>query len=315
MNNNEKYGPLPRDSDPFTRRCRFLQSWYRVEVLKIPECGPWRPGGRRVGSSLIDGEASGANFISPAAFAYAKRRVADRKDTKNNPDLTIDEFRLFNNMLSSMPMCFNLFADFRAALPANRATCSRVLGAIFNTSPIRHVKDVVVEMIPEPLSDYIDDKTAWDAAVFFSDPDGHDGLASIETKYTDKLGGNTAAKQDKKFRLAKELRVFRGDGLKWYEKQGFDQVARNLLLTIAYAQKHHLAHAKNYVLAPRNDKEAPKVVLELKSRLAPRYKESIESLPLETLVERGIMCADDFFSDHLTDFYRRYLDFDQIGHF
>jgi hypothetical protein len=311
MTNSHKYGPLPQDPHPKTRRYRLLQSWYRVEVLGIPECGPWRKGEQAVGSSLVHGEATGANFLSPAAFAYAKERVADKAA---NPSLTIDEFRLFNNMLSSMPMCFNLFADFRAGVKAGCPNCTAVLATIFGTSPISRVVEVAVEMIPQPVSDYIDDKTAWDAAILYVDDKGASGLASIETKYTDKLGGNTATKQGKKFDFAREHEVFTAEGLKWYEEHGFDQVARNLLLTLAYAHKHGLASARNYVLAPKDDEEAPTAVSQLKARLAPQFEDRIELLPLETVVERGLSCADAFFADHLNRFRRRYLDLDQIAH-
>jgi hypothetical protein len=311
MNANDRYGPLPHDAHAFTRRCRLLQSWYRVEVLKITECGPWRPTGRLVGSSLVGGEISGKNFISPEALAYARQRVADKK---TNADLTIDEFRLFNNMLSSMPMCFNLFADFRAAVKGGHAAGVTALAAIFASSPIHCVEDVVVEMIPQPTDQYIDDKTAWDAAVIYTDPAGRRGLASIETKYTDKLGGNRATKEGRKLDLAKRLGVFSPDGLLWHTENGFDQVARNLLLTLAYADKHAMAHARNYVLAPRGDDEAPAAVARLKERLAPQYKDSIEMLPLESVVERGMACADECLASHLRRFHQRYLDFSQIAH-
>jgi len=308
---NNKYGPLPHDAHLFTRRCRLLQSWYRVEVLKIIECGPWRPTGRPVGSSLVGGEVSGANFISPEAFAYAKQRVADKKD---NPDLTIDDFRLFNNMLSSMPMCFNLFADFRATVRTGRSAGRDVLAAIFTSSPIHSIDDVIVEMIPRPTHLYIDDKTAWDAAIFYTDPTGQKGLASIETKYTDKLGGNRASKEGRKLDLARKLEVFNRSGLQWYTENGFDQVARNLLLTLAYAGRHALAHARNYVLALQDDDEAAEAVAQFKTRLAPCYQDKIEILPLETVVERGLACAHDRFAAHLSRFHQRYLDFSQIAH-
>ena len=264
-----------------------------------------------MGSSLPNGEASGANFISPEAFTYAKQRVADKK---SNTDLTIDKFRLFNNMLSSMPMCFNLFADFRAAVKAGDAAGAKVLAAIFASSPIHRVEDVVVEMIPQPTHQYIDDKTAWDAAVIYTDKAGRRGLASIETKYTDKLGGNKAAKEGRKMDIAKRLGVFSPEGLRRYSENGFDQVARNLLLTLAYADKHALVCARNYVLAPRDDEEAPSVVAQMRERLAPPYKDSIEMLPLETVVERGLACADEFFADHMGRFRKRYLDFIRIDH-
>jgi hypothetical protein len=311
MNVHEKYGPIPPDRDAFKRQCRLLQCWYRVEVLKIKECGPWQPNANCVGSSLLNAESSGANFMSRAAFEYAKERVADKQQ---NADLTIDEFRLFNNMLSSMPMCFNLFSDFRVAIQSGDSNANHILTSIFSTSPISRVTDVVVEMIPQPISDYIDDKTAWDAAVFYTDADGKQGLASIETKYTDKLGANRASKQRKKFDVAERLGIFTEKGLDHYASHGFDQVARNLLLTLAYADKHQLSHAKNYVLSPADDREAPAAVAQLRERLSQKYADSIELLSLETVVERGLQVAGPTLAEHLKRFHRRYLDFSQIAH-
>ena len=311
MSNQERYGPLPKDANPLRRRCRLLQSWYRVEVLGITECGSWRRGGGPVGSSLRDGERSGANFISPTAFAYAQERVADKL---GNRDLTIDEFRLFNNMLSSMPMCFNLFADLRAAVRQGSLNATAILRAVFAASPISTVEEVVVEMIPTPTADYTDDKTAFDAAILFTDDTGRPGLASIETKYTDTLGINPASKQKRKFALAKRLCLFRDEGLCHYESRGFDQVARNLLLTFAYADRRQLASATNYVLAPQDDEEAPRAVTALQSRLAPQYRDRIVYLPLEAVVERGLTRAEGDLHNHLERFRCRYLDFGQIAH-
>jgi len=260
---------------------------------------------------LVDGHLTGANFISPQAFAYAKKRVSDKED---NPALTIDEFRLFNNMLSSMPMCFNLFADFRAAVRDSHPDATSVLAAMFPLSPIAKVQDVIVEMIPTPIEDYIDDKTAFDAAIFFADPQGRPGLVSIETKYTDKLGGNAATKQDKKFALALKLEMFTDEGLGWYRQNGFDQIARNLLLTLAYAKKHALTSAINYVLAPEQDTESPELVSQLTDRLVPAFKDRIRLLTLEQVIERGRSCQGSALARHLERFQQRYLDFGQIEH-
>jgi hypothetical protein len=66
QNTVEQYGPFPKDKDALTAWCRLLQSWYRVEVLGH-ECGPWRRETQPVGSSLVDGKTTGANFISEMA--------------------------------------------------------------------------------------------------------------------------------------------------------------------------------------------------------------------------------------------------------
>lgn len=306
-----RYGHQPHDPSSLTRKCRLLQSWYRVEVAKQSECGPWRAGTAPVGSSLVAGESSGANFISPAAFAYAKEKVAEKEV---NRDLTIDEHRLFNNMLSSQPMCFNLFADLRLGLRAGWPNAGEVVAAMFMESRIAGVESIEVEMIPRPSSEYIDDKTAFDALVLFHGQDGKSGLAAIETKYTDQLGGNVASKQDRKFALAAELNLLTQDGLAWYAERGFDQVARNLLLTFAVARRRNIENAINYVLGPDHDQATPAMIRDLKERLAPEYRDRVVWLSLERVIERGLAAAGGYYADHLLRFRKRYLDFDQIGH-
>ncbi len=306
-----RYGSQPNDASALTRKCRLLQSWYRVEVAGQTECGPWRVGASPVGSSLVGGEVSGANFISPAAFAYAREKVAEKRI---NPDLTIDEHRLFNNMLSSQPMCFNLLADVRFALQANWPGTTHLLAAMFAESRMARIKSVDVEMIPRPVSAYVDDKTAFDALILFDDKHGNQGMAAIETKYTDKLGGNIASKQDRKFALAANLQLLTKEGTSWYRERGFDQIARNLLLTLAFAHRHGIHTASNYVLGPINDVQTPRMVADLNAHLTPAYQNCVKWLPLEDAVKRGLTVADAYFGDHLHRFHRRYLDFSQIEH-
>jgi hypothetical protein len=47
---------------------------------------------------LVGGDKSGSNFVSQAAFRYPLQRARDKVICS---DLTLDEYRLFNNMLSS----------------------------------------------------------------------------------------------------------------------------------------------------------------------------------------------------------------------
>lgn len=305
----EQYGSQSSTDNLFTKHCRLLQSWYRVEVLKQASYGPWRVGGRPVGSVLVDGEQTGANFITCAAFAFAKEKVAQKR---GNRDLTIDEYRLFNNMLSSQPMCFNLFSDLRDGIACSDPVAQRIVAAMFNESRIKQVDQVDVEMIPQPTTDYIGDKTAFDAAILFTDIDGTPGIASVETKYTDHLGKNAASKDVLQWQFVRKLDLLTHEGVKYYEEHKFDQVIRNLMLTLAYAQKHQRLNAINYVVALENDDEARLAVDELRTRLAAQYKNSIMLLPLQVIVERGLAVANPEFADILDTFQRRYLDFSPV---
>jgi hypothetical protein len=65
----------------------------------------------KLGSTLPDDFAreTGANFISPAV----RHAVLDRIQTEQ-PGESIEQNRLFSNLLSSMPLCFNLFGELWA---------------------------------------------------------------------------------------------------------------------------------------------------------------------------------------------------------
>ena len=100
-------GPQYWRDEPFTARMRLHQSWYRAEVLAVAcGTGPHRESSNAYGNMLrpADGEA-GLNFLTPAIFDVARARLArgDRDGGK------VEEFRLLHNLLSSQPMCFNLF--------------------------------------------------------------------------------------------------------------------------------------------------------------------------------------------------------------
>jgi hypothetical protein len=281
--------------------------------LKQTACGPYKPGGYCVGSALVDGAGTGANFLTLAARACAWEKLAEKNLL--NPDLTVDRYRLFNNMLSSQPMCMNLFADLRLAVQHGNANAGEIVRAMFRELPIATVDGLEIEMLPQPKKNYIDDKTAFDAAVFFTDRDGHKGLASIETKYTDKLGGNAAVNEKFQKDKARELGLFNDEGSAWYETHHLDQIVRNLLLTVVYGERHQLRLVRNFVIAPVADQETPKLIDTLRPRLAARYRDAISLVPLEEVVDRGLGAADGPFKGHLREFRRRYLEFGPVEHF
>lgn len=299
------YGAQSKGDGILQRRCRLLQSWYRVTKLKEPEYGPFRTGGRSVGSTLVNGENSRSNFISKAAFAYANERVSEKA---RNRDLTIDEYRLFNNMLSSQPMCFNLFADLREGLQKGDQAATDVIKSMFAEAPIETIERVEVEMIPTPIKEYINDKSAFDAAILFSTKAKGKGIIAIETKYTDSLGKNRASDESIKHEVSKALKVFNPKGQRHIDAAGFNQLTRNVLLMFAYANKHSLDSVTSYVLALEEDEEAKREVDLLKSMLSPGCANCIQIVSLEAVVARGLKVATDRYASVLRKFHSRYLD-------
>ncbi len=163
-------------SEPAWRaKYRLLQSWYRQMVLKAP-AGRFR--GRYRGNHLSPewvAKYPTANFLTGEVSDYVDSRVPQVLAQGG----VIEETRLRANLLSSQPLCFNLFGHLRA-YPEHAIT---VLNATFDLD-IETIKAIEVEWAPDPAS-HLGDKTAFDAYVEYTTPDGERGFIGVETKYTE----------------------------------------------------------------------------------------------------------------------------------
>lgn len=116
---------------------------------------------------------AGYNFLTPGIFDLAERRIAEGTGK-------VEDFRLLHNMLSSQPMCFNLFGEL--ALDHNLAT--KLVRALWGEH-IARITDVRIEWAPEPVAEYLDDRTAFDAFIEYEMEDGQAGFVGIETKLSE----------------------------------------------------------------------------------------------------------------------------------
>ena len=157
-----RYGKPCSSDNAFTRKARLHQSMYRVEIGEEEGVGPTRFSMRKYGNMINGGEISGKNFLMKETFEYAKYRVKNRKENE-----TIDEFRLFNNLLSSMPMAFNLFYPLMLLLKQEPAMITPAIKAVFKQFPIFEVTEIGLEFIPTPIEKYTKDKSAMDAYIKF----------------------------------------------------------------------------------------------------------------------------------------------------
>ncbi|MCP4158869.1 MAG: hypothetical protein GY760_02240 [Deltaproteobacteria bacterium] len=301
-------GNQVKSDNKITKKFRLLQSKYRANVLKKRYgLGPNKTSKIKYGNMLVNGENTGSNFISDAAFEFAKQKVLDKQINKS---LTIDEYRLFNNMLSSMPMCFNLFSDLRKLLIEDQTETSRIVKQLFKEIDwIDKVTYIDVEFIPIPIKDYTEDKSAFDAMILVEDINGEKGLISIETKYTDLLGSNTAKNSDKKNEIIEKGKFFNQDLIDELKENGYKQLHRNYLLTYAYAKKNKFKNFINVVISPEDDKLSVEEINEMKSHML-KFKDSIAKISLEEFVERGINTGNDNFTTIMTEFRKRYFDID-----
>lgn len=318
------YGPQSASDNAFTRKARLLQAYYRVNSLKEENCGigpnkgathklkdengketgEFRPS--FYGNMLLDGESSGKNFFFKETFEYAQKRVKEKMQEE-----TIDVYRLFNNMLSSMPMAFNLFHPLMMIREKNPAALNKMIQRAFPSLPIAEVVEIKIEFIPTPVQDYTNDKSAMDAAIIFKDLNGDRYLISIETKYTDSLGTNKASDNALKYETAKRLRQFTDEGLRIIQG-GCIQIYRNYLQTEKYRLVKNLKDSLSIILAPKDHPSTQKEIDSLKMSLKPAIQHKIEKESLENFVGNLEVHCPDEFQDWLKEFHNRYLNFEVV---
>ncbi len=293
-------GPQYPKDPPFTARMRFHQSWYRANVLRVP----WGTGPKHNDTSMYgnmlrraDGQ-HGLNFLTPEIFAVARQRLEDVNGV-------IERFRLLHNMLSSQPMCFNLFGH----LVSNRELARDVLQR-FLPEPVAAVSNVVLEYAPTPQEEYLNDRTAFDAYIEFLRPDGRLGFVGVETKLTERFS--------KKVYDSLEYRHWsdRPDSPWLPEKRDqlpnvrHNQLWRDHLLAVALVRHPASTFASGYMMLVRHadDGECAGAVCGYRDLLKPNDRSVIDS-PLDQLVaavEAAVKTEAD--RDWIAAFRARYLD-------
>ena len=294
------YGPQSPKDPPFRRRMRFHQSWYRAQVLNVPcGVGPRRKSKTLYGSMLRQADgARGLNFLTPHIFQIARRRIAFRKGA-------VDEFRTLCNMLSSQPMCFNLFAplvdDLELATTLMDALLPGEIGAVHK---------VWFEYSPDPASEYLNDRTAFDAYVYYTRPDGKRGFIGIETKLSEPFTPKVYANQHY-WKWAKRPDSPWPEG-SWprLTEPRFNQLWRDHLLAVALKGASPMGFAAGQLMLVYHpgDDEVRETLAAYQALLKPGEKTCV-AMPLDGLVERWRGALDRPAAQKwLADFSLRYLE-------
>lgn len=304
-----KYGDQCKSDNAFTRKARLLQSMYRVEIGEEEGVGPTKNSKRKYGNMICGGEASGKNFLTKETFEYAKERVMNRKE-----DETIDEFRLFNNLLSSMPMAFNLFYPLMLLLKRDPAVVTLAIRSAFKNIPVFEVVEIGLEFIPTPIAEYTKDKSAMDAYIKFMDEKGGKHIIAIETKYTDVLGVNEASHCEEQKQMLIDTGLFNAEfeSLLMGGKVKLTQIYRNFLLTERYRIKNELRDSYSVVLSPKEHPSTEKEIKSVTRYLKPEYAYKLRAVTLEEFVEVLIQMLPEYYAQVYERFKERYLNFEKV---
>jgi hypothetical protein len=180
---NKLIGRLPLESG-FKKRMRFHQAWWRTFVLvEEPGNHPVRKN-ETIGNTILNGRINCKNFLSQNIIDVVEETIQDRKIAKSG---IIEEDRLFNNLLSSQPLCFNFFGELKNDL----VLALKILQCFY--PELTEVVSVKFEFSTEEK--YTNDNSAFDVA-FEVMVGENKGLLGIECKYTDSFSPKEYDKQE-----------------------------------------------------------------------------------------------------------------------
>lgn len=164
----------------FRAAARLLQALWR-ERQKLPEGHYTNADGarRRLGSRLAaDAARNGANFLSAEIFGQARCDLAYRE-----PGALVDIERMHANLLSSMPLAFNMLAPLKRDLKLARRVFNLLAPSL--AKDITHIQFEHSPGRGDPI--FTADGTAFDAFATARAPDGAKTFIAIEVKYSESM--------------------------------------------------------------------------------------------------------------------------------
>lgn len=232
-------GPIPTESG-FKHRMRLHQGWWRTFVL-CEEPGPHPiDNNTQVCNTIENGETTYKNFLSPNIIQAVEQTLHNRNESSSG---IIEEDRLFNNLLSSQPLCFNFFGE----LKIDTAFALQILKTYI--PDITEVKEVIFEYAPK--ENYTNDNSAFDVAIEVKSGN-RSGLFGLECKYTDSFSPTEFDKPEYRD-IFFNSNVFK-ETYECFVSSRFNQLFRNQLIAEALVQNKKYDYVITGLFCHQDDK-------------------------------------------------------------
>jgi len=218
------------------------------------------------------------NFHAAPIFDVVQARIAAGPG--------VESFRCLHNMLSSQPLCFNLFGML--VVDSDRAT--RLFSALV-PDEIAVVRWVQIEYAAEPRSEYLGDRTAFDAFVIYDRFDGAPAFLAIEVKLTEPFSMRVY-NPDRYREVARASGAFKDPDDPALADIRWNQLWRDHLLVHACLQHPSAPSALTgrLVLVHPADARCLSVLASYRGSLMPGSV--VESWPLDWVVDRWAAVAE-----------------------
>lgn len=286
------------DTSIFQRKARILQSLWRIE--KEYPAGTFR--GRTLGSSLEMPWAKEtlANYLDESIRQVIRSEVLDAAKCQGK---LYGKPRIFNNLLSSQPLAFNLFAHLKLDL--------QLASQVFYTlTKGRCIKITAIEFEYSPGRGddrFTGDHSAFDVYLEYLTPAEQKGFVGIEVKYHEDLSNQASGHHLRYDTIALQAGCFETARMDCLKTKPLQQIWRDHLLALSLLDSGQFADGFFVFLNPQDNQACSQAVSLYRQFL--KTESSFVPWTLETVVQAVRMHTNQSW---ITDLYDRYLNFSKI---
>ena len=292
----KKYETDYYDKTDFASNARLLQSIWRAENgFEFEKYGNFL--------KLDFAKETGANFLTNGIFEIVKLEVKNKHIDRK----VIQEPRIWNNLLSSQPLAFNLFGE----LKINKELTTTIFKKLYPERNLKRVTAIEFEYSPGRKNQkYTGDSSAFDVFIEYETVKDKKGFFGIEVKYAEDLNDEPSTHKNTYETISSASGIFEMTNINRLKEKPIQQIWRDHILTLSLFVTNNDYEIGDFIyLYPSENLNCKSGIEKYKST----FKESIENyfkpLTIEKLVETiKIHCSDKW----IIDFENRYLKFEKI---
>ena len=291
------------DKSEFQRKTRVLQSLWREEQGYEVGLHQGRSGDRPLGSRLPMplAEEGLINYLSETIKQVVRDEVLDREKSHGK---LFSRPRIFNDLLSSQPLCFNLFGELQQDLDLATTVFRGV-----SSDRVHSVTAIEFEHSPGRGDErYTGDNSAFDVYVTYETNQGGNGFIGIEVKYHESLVGKAARHRSRYDEVAETMGCFREEALSDLKTQPLQQIWRDHMLAGIHLHQDHFDDGFFVFLYPKGNLHCAAATEAYSGCLS--NGDSFAAWTLEYVAAAIKGNTDDAWIDRFID---RYLNFDKLA--
>ena len=287
------------DKTDFASNARLLQSIWRTEKgFKFDKS-------EKYGNYLnLDfAKETGANFLTENIFDLVKQEVKNKhKDGK-----VIKEPRIWNNLLSSQPLAFNIFGELKLDLKL----ATLVFQDLYPERKIKNISVIEFEYSPGRKNiKYTGDSSAFDVFVVYENESMEKCFFGIEVKYAEDLKDKPAKYKEAYGEISKVSELFNMSLLDNLKKKPIQQIWRDHLLVLSMFLKNDDYKTGDFIyLYPSENLNCKSGIEQYKLTFNNSNENYFKPLTLEKFVKTIKLFSSE---NWIEEFEYRYLKFDKI---